>query len=136
LVPGLLNCGSQPHVDTTSIRNHEDAGNSGDPQCSDQASNDAALFRDGEDSPLRDQAPDVTPRRWVGYDSDNIFAGGRDLRGILALTHSPLQKDAGTINSNRISENRCIALLSPATKRQRPNRVNSFLPRRAPSPQN
>jgi hypothetical protein len=62
--------------DPTSIRNHQDPGNSGDPECRDQSGNDAALFRQREDSALPDQTPDVTARCWVGDDSNSIFEGG------------------------------------------------------------
>ncbi len=66
--------------DTTSIRNHQDAGNSGHPERRDQPGNDAALFCDRENPSQSDQAPDVTARGWVGYDSNDVFAGGEDLR--------------------------------------------------------
>jgi hypothetical protein len=70
--------------DTTSIGNHQDAGNSSHPEGRDQPGNDAALFCDGEDSALRDQAPDITARCRVSYDSNYAFAGGKNLRWTLA----------------------------------------------------
>jgi hypothetical protein len=46
----------------------------------DEPANDAALFCKRENAPSRDQTPDVAARRRVGYDSNDMFAGGRDLR--------------------------------------------------------
>ena len=74
--------------DTTSIRNHQDASTPVTPSARDQPDNDAALLCDGEDSPLRDQAPDITARCRVGYDSNNVFAGGKNLPGPRLLAHS------------------------------------------------
>ena len=71
---------SNPLGDTTSIAESSEFAHSRHPKRRDEPGNNAALFREREHPALRDQAPDVTARCRVGYDSNNVLVGEKDLR--------------------------------------------------------